>query len=94
MPFPLSNPIRPQRTMKKALVASVLSLGLCCSCLGPNKLFNKLHQWNLGATEDRWANEGIFVVFTVIPIYGVCYAVDILVLNSIEWWTGENPMDG
>jgi hypothetical protein len=80
--------------MKKALVAAVLSLGLFSSCLGPNKAFNKLHDWNMGVTENRWANEGIFLVFNIIPVYGVAYAVDIIVLNSIEWWSGDNPMDG
>jgi hypothetical protein len=79
--------------MKKALIAAVLSVGLLGSCLGPNRLFNKLHDWNLGATENRWANEGIFLVCTIIPVYGVCYLIDIVVLNSIEWWSGENPME-
>src|SRR5688572_18765887 len=53
-----------RESMKKALVAAVLSLGLFSSCLGPNKLWNKLHDWNLSATENRWANEGIFVALT------------------------------
>jgi hypothetical protein len=79
--------------MKKALIAAVLSVGLLGSCLGPNRLFNKLHDWNLGATENRWANEGIFLVCTIIPVYGVCYLIDIVVLNSIEWLSGENPME-
>jgi hypothetical protein len=79
--------------MKKALAAAVLALGLFSSCLGPDKLFNKLHDWNLRATENRWANEGIFLVLTIIPVYGLAYVADIVVLNSIEWWSGDNPMD-
>jgi len=79
--------------MKKALVAAVLSLGLFSSCLGPNKLWNRLHDWNEKATDNRWGNEAIFLVLTIIPVYGVTYAIDIIVLNSIEWWSGENPME-
>ena len=79
--------------MKKALVAAVLSLGLFSSCLGPDRLWNKLHDWNTKATDNRWANEGIFLGLTIIPVYGVCYAIDIVVLNSIEWWSGKNPME-
>lgn len=79
--------------MKKALFAAVLSLGLFSSCLGPNKLFNKLHDWNTTATENRWGNEGIFLVLSIIPVYSLAYAADIIVLNSIEWWSGKNPMD-
>ena len=79
--------------MKKALVAAVLSLGLFSSCLGPNRLFNNLNDWNQEATDNRWVNEGIFVVLNVIPVYAVFYVVDIIALNSIEWWGGKNPMD-
>jgi len=79
--------------VKKTLIAAVLSLGLFSSCLGPNRLWNKLHDWNMTATDQRWANEGIFVVFTVIPVYGVCYLGDILIFNSVEWWGGD-PMIG
>jgi hypothetical protein len=89
--------IHPQETpepkVKKLLIAGVLSLGLFSSCLGPNRLWNKLHDWNMSATDQRWANEGIFVVFTVIPVYGLCYLADIIVLNSVEWWGGK-PMVG
>ena len=79
--------------MKKALVAAVLSLGLFSACLGPDKLYNKLHDWNKEATENRWANEGIYVVLLVVPVYGIAWLADVVVLNSIEWWTGKNPMD-
>jgi hypothetical protein len=79
--------------MKKALVAGVLAMGLMSSCLGPDRLWNKVHDWNMSATENRWVNEAIFLVFHIVPVYGVSYMVDIVVLNSIEWWTGNNPMD-
>lgn len=78
--------------MKKALIAAVLSLGFFSSCLGPNKLWNKVHDWNMTATDERWVNEGIFLVLNIVPVYGISYAIDILVLNSVEWWTGKNPM--
>ena len=32
-------------------------------------------------------------MLNIVPVYGVSYAVDIIVLNSIEWWSGKNPMD-
>ena len=55
--------------MKKALVAALLAVGLFSSCLGPDRLWNKLHDWNLKATENRWANEGIFLELAgAVPI--------------------------
>jgi len=75
--------------VKKFLIAAVLSLGLFSSCLGPNKWFNGLHDWNNKVSENRWANEGIFVVLTIIPVYSIAYLGDILISNSIHWWSGD-----
>jgi hypothetical protein len=85
----LSYPRTPEANVKKILIASVLSLGLFSACLGPNKYWNKLHDWNMSVSENRWANEGIFLVFTIIPVYGITYLADIVVFNSIEWWSGD-----
>jgi hypothetical protein len=79
--------------MKKMLLAAILAVGLCSSCLGPNKLFNDLHDWNEQVSENRWVNEGIFLAFNIIPVYGVAYLIDIVILNSIEWWDGDDDMD-
>ena len=75
---------------KKAILAALLAVGLFGSCIGPNKWFNGLNEWNKEVTENRWANEGIFIVLNVVPVYGFAYAVDVIVLNSIEWWSGDN----
>ncbi len=80
--------------MKKKTLALVAFAALfAASCLGPNKAFNGVHEWNQDFSENRWANEGVFLVCTIIPVYSIAYLVDIVVLNSIEWWGGENPMD-
>ncbi len=78
--------------MKKAfLAASLLGLGLFSTgCLGPNKLFNDLHDWNETVTDNEWANEAVFLAFHIIPVYGVAYLIDIVVLNSIEFWGGND----
>jgi len=74
---------------KKAILAALLAVGMFSSCLGPNRLFNQLHDWNKEATENKWANEGIFLVCNIVPVYAVAYLADIVVTNSIEWWDGE-----
>ena len=68
------------------LAATVLT----SSCVGSFSLFNKLAQWNKGATKCKFLNEIIFIVIT--PAYAVCSIADALVLNSIEFWTGDNPV--
>ena len=27
-----------------------------------------------------------------IPVYAICYAADAVIFNSIEFWTGDNPI--
>jgi hypothetical protein len=79
--------------MKKLWIAGVAALGLLAgSCLGPNRAFNAVHDWNEKVSEDKWVNEGVFIVCNIIPVYGVAYLVDIIVLNSIEFWGGKSPM--
>ena len=80
--------------MKKSLLAAALTLSLLgSSCIGPNNCWEGLHTWNGKATDSKWGNELIFVAFTIIPVYGICYLGDILIFNTIEWWGGKNPID-
>ncbi len=68
------------------MAASVIT----SSCVGSFGLFNKLAQWNKGATGSKFLNEIIFLLIS--PAYAVCGVVDVLVLNTIEFWSGNNPM--
>ena len=73
-------------------LAAVLLAGtmLTSSCVGSFSLFNKLAGWNKEATSNKFVNELIFLVIS--PAYAVCGAVDALVLNTIEFWSGNNPV--
>ena len=77
---------------KLSLVCFLLSGSiLFSSCIGSFQLFNNLREWNQGIG-DKFVNELVFLAFNIIPIYGVAYVADVLVLNSIEFWTGNNPV--
>lgn len=78
--------------IKHVKVAAMLMAGclLSSSCVGSFSLFNKIAKWNRHATKYKFLNEVIFVLIS--PVYAVCGAADLLVLNSIEFWTGENPV--
>ena len=80
--------------MKKSLLAGALALTvLGSSCLGPNNAFNGLTVWNKKVTDNKWANEGIFLVLNIIPVYAVFLIGDYIIFNSIEFWGGKNPID-
>lgn len=75
-------------------VAILLAVGssLCLSsCIGSFGLTNKLLTWNKGVS-NKFVNELVFVAFWVLPVYEVCALADLLVLNTIEFWSGDNPV--
>jgi hypothetical protein len=63
---------------------------LCTSCLGAGHATGRLYQYNQGF-ENKWAQEGMFLL--MLPGYILTSAGDNLIFNSIQWWTGENPID-
>lgn len=74
-----------------ALVATLCGSMLFSSCIGSFALTNKLLAWNK-TVGGKVVNELVFIGFCIIPVYGVSALADLLVINSIEFWSGENPM--
>jgi len=71
-------------------VAATLSLSLVStSCIGSFSLTNKLLSWNQ-QVGNKFVNELVFFAFWVLPVYEISALADILVLNSIEFWSGSN----
>lgn len=80
--------------MKKTLKFSALLLSatiLFTSCIGSFHLTNKVKDWN-SSVSNKWVNELIFIAFHIIPVYEITMLVDGVVLNSIEFWTGERAI--
>lgn len=78
--------------MKKThfTVAAVLSLASCfvfSSCIGQFVLTNKVLTWN-DSVGNKFVNELVFVAFWILPVYEVTSIADLLVINSIEFWSG------
>lgn len=79
--------------MKKGLV-TLLCAGMVVlsGCYGKNACFNKLHDWN-GTLGNKWLNSIVHFFLNVFPVYMICLGlVDGLVLNTVEFWTGSNPL--
>lgn len=74
----------------KSVVCLAIASLLLSSCVGSFCMFNKLASWNKHATKSKFLNELIFIVIS--PAYAFCSAADVLVLNTIEFWSGSNPM--
>lgn len=82
--------------MKKRIlsVAAVALAGtlLFSSCIGSFNLSKKVLAWNQ-TIDNKFVNEVVFVALWIVPVYEVCMVADVLVINSIEFWSGENPVE-
>lgn len=77
------------KKIKSSLVAVLLSGSLLfSSCVGSFSLFNRILDWN-NSLGDKFVNELVFIAFNIIPVYGVASAVDAIILNTVEFWTGN-----
>lgn len=79
----------------KISVAALLMAGgslLFSSCIGSFSLTNSVISWNK-EIGHKFVNELVFVAFWILPVYEVTALADLLVLNSIEFWTGDNPLE-
>ena len=78
--------------MKKFIVVMVMVAFAATGCTGSFMLTKKVYNWHRGLGE-KWHDEFGFLVCTLLPIYGISTLADSLVFNSIEFWTGKNPVD-
>lgn len=77
---------------KMTLVCAVLAGSLLfTSCIGSFKMWNGLKDWNQGVG-DKFVNELVFIALHIVPVYEIAYLADLVVLNTIEFWSGSNPM--
>lgn len=72
-----------------SLMAATLFLS---GCYGPFNLTRRLYQWN-GSVGTKWEREFMFILLAWAPVYGLAVLGDALVFNSMEFWTGKNPVD-
>jgi hypothetical protein len=75
----------------KSIVCALLLAGTLAGCYGSFNLTRKVWKFN-GEVGGKWVNEVVFLVMNIVPVYGVAAFVDAVVVNTIEFWTGSNPV--
>lgn len=82
--------------MKKNLLALPLALLVLATtqqaCYGKFNLTRKVYEINGKVTDNKFVHSLVMWVFVIVPVYGLAAFADVVVLNVIEFWTGENPM--
>ncbi len=81
----------------KMMKIKTLAFALCASfmfssCIGSFALWHSVLDWNQKTTNNKFVNELIFVALNIVPVYSIAAFADVVVFNSIEFWTGENPV--
>ncbi len=63
-------------------------------CFGGFELTRKIYRFNERVDPDQWVQWMVFLVLNVVPIYAFAVTLDVLFANSVEFWTGSNPILG
>ena len=80
-----------KKSLTLLLATTVASSILFSSCIGSFGLTNKLLTWNR-SIDSKFVNELVFIAFWIVPVYEISALADVLVINSIEFWSGSNPV--
>ena len=60
-------------------------------CFGRFELTRKVYKFNSEVDPDKWVRWIVFLVLAIFP-YGLATLIDALFANSVEFWTGQNPI--
>ncbi|MBR5435245.1 MAG: DUF3332 domain-containing protein [Muribaculaceae bacterium] len=75
----------------KVLALAMAGTLVMNSCIGSFSLFNKYAEWQRTMSDSKFLNA--IVGFVLMPVVGsITLFIDAVVLNTIEFWTGDNPM--
>ncbi len=78
--------------MKKTMAVILIVAFFTTGCTGSFNLTRKVYNFHRSQS-DKWSDELCFLVVALIPVYGFATLADAIVFNSIEFWTGKNPVE-
>lgn len=75
-----------------AVIVGALTVSLATSpgCIGNFKMTKDLDTWNK-SMEGKWVQEGLFI--PLVFVYAFVLLGDMIIFNSIEFWSGDNILD-
>lgn len=78
------------KLVSMAMLAIILTVGVA-GCFGNFAATRKVYQFN-ESFGDKWMNQIMFWVLFVVPAYEIAGFADVVLFNTIEFWTGSNPI--
>lgn len=78
-------------------VVAICFMTVSTACYGPFNLTRNVYHWNSGIkgsgeVNDKWMKELVFFGMIVIPVYMFSALLDAFIFNSIQFWSGDNPI--
>ncbi|AYV20678.1 MULTISPECIES: DUF3332 domain-containing protein [Vibrio] len=75
----------------KTTIAAALMSTMLTGCIGQMATTSMvMYEVNLKGVDNRYARAGLYTLMS--PVYAITAAADLFVINSIEFWTGTNPL--
>ena len=77
--------------MRKSIIILLLLCFVTTGCTGSFNLTKKVYNFHR-SQDDKWSDELLFLLVVFVPVYSFATFADAILFNSIEFWTGENPV--
>lgn len=74
------------------LVIAVIIATASAGCMGSFALTKAVYTWNDTVTGNKIVNNVIFWALAILPVYEITMTIDVVILNTIEFWTGSKLM--
>src|SRR4051812_37347309 len=74
------------------LTLATVAMAGSSACFGGFHVTRKVYDFNKKVSPNKFVQEVVFLAFNIVPVYYVAGAADVLVVNTIEFWTGTNPV--
>ncbi len=81
-------------SLRRAAILSVAAIGLVTTtgCFGSFQLTRKLYSFNKSVSSDKFVQELVFLGLNIVPVYSLASLGDVIFANTVEFWTGSNPV--
>jgi hypothetical protein len=79
------------KRLVSALLAMVIAMVSLQGCYGKMALTKKVYKVN-GEVSDKYLRSLVTWIFVLAPVYAVSALADFILFNTIEFWSGKNPI--
>ena len=80
-------------SFRRAAILTLLAGAMGTSaCFGSFNLTRKVWSFNKKVSDEKFVQELLFLGMNIVPVYSVAGFIDAVVANTVEFWTGKNPI--